>query len=154
MNVNQWRAYLGKFEERLWVLSEVHNVKHGLRIGQVWVFDRQAWVDSITWPEIGDATGHGHLAEKKSTDKRGNPQHRQPNTLQEVSNHCAWIFCWFVTPWQHPWSYQCTYWLVSVHTHGDFIVLPHWATRPPAPWPDILLSHIFLTLSHPVLAIS
>ena len=23
--------------------------------------------------------------------------------------------------------------LVTVHTHGNFIVLPHWETRPPAP---------------------
>ena len=25
------------------------------------------------------------------------------------------------------------YWLVAVRTHGDFIVLPYWNTRPPAP---------------------
>ena len=34
-----------------------------------------------------------------------------------------------------------------VVTDGDFIVLPHCETRPPAPWPHILLSHIILTLS-------
>ena len=27
-----------------------------------------------------------------------------------------------------------------VHTPGDFIVLPHWDTRPPPPWPTISLS--------------
>ena len=26
---------------------------------------------------------------------------------------------------------------MTVSTHGDFIVLPHWETRPPEPWPDI-----------------
>ena len=39
--------------------------------------------------------------------------------------------------------------VLTVWTHGDFIVLPHWETRP---WPDILHSHIILTLSQPVLA--
>ena len=32
-------------------------------------------------------------------------------------------------------SYQDGYRFVTVHTHGDFIVLPHLNTRPPAPWP-------------------
>ena len=37
--------------------------------------------------------------------------------------------------------------VISVRTHGDFIVLPHfdWEMRPPAPWPDIPHSHIILT---------
>ena len=38
-------------------------------------------------------------------------------------------------------SYQVRYGLVTVRTHCDFIVLSHWGTRPPAPWPDIPLSH-------------
>ena len=37
--------------------------------------------------------------------------------------------------------------LVTVLTHGDFIVLPHWNTRLRAPFPAIRLSHIILTTS-------
>ena len=37
---------------------------------------------------------------------------------------------------------------MTVHAHGDFIVLPHWKTRPPAAWPDIPLSHIILHWSN------
>ena len=44
------------------------------------------------------------------------------------------------------------YWLVTVHTHGDFIVLPHRQFRPPAPSPATPLSLIILILSQPVLA--
>ena len=51
-------------------------------------------------------------------------------------------------------SYQDEYRLVTARTHGIFIVLPHWETRPPAPWCDIPLSHIILTQSQQVLAIS
>ena len=29
------------------------------------------------------------------------------------------------------------YRLVTVHSHGDFIVLPHGNARPPGPWPAI-----------------
>ena len=35
--------------------------------------------------------------------------------------------------------------LVTVCTHGDLIVLPHWEIRLPAPWSDIPLSHIILS---------
>ena len=42
--------------------------------------------------------------------------------------------------------------LVTVDTYSDFIVLPHWDTGPPAPWPGLPLSHIILALSHPVLS--
>ena len=38
-----------------------------------------------------------------------------------------------------------------MRTHGDVIVLPHWETKLPAPWPAIPLRHIILTLSQPVL---
>ena len=43
---------------------------------------------------------------------------------------------------------------VIVFTHGDFMVLAHWETTPPASGNDIPLSHIILTLSQPVLAFS
>ena len=32
----------------------------------------------------------------------------------------ALIGCWSCTSLQHLWSYQNVYWLVTVHTHGDF----------------------------------
>ena len=34
------------------------------------------------------------------------------------------------------------------------LMVPHWETRPPAPWPDISLSRIILTLSQPDLVLS
>ena len=43
--------------------------------------------------------------------------------------------------------WQCTVMLT-------LIVLPHWEIMPPAPWSAIPLSHIILTLSHQVLALS
>ena len=43
---------------------------------------------------------------------------------------------------------------VTVHTHGDFIVLPPWEIGSPALLPHIPLSHIVLTLSQPVVALS
>ena len=46
------------------------------------------------------------------------------------------------------------YWLVTVWTHGDFIVLPHWNIRPPTPWSAIPLSQIFQTLTELVIALS
>ena len=36
----------------------------------------------------------------------------------------------------HPRSYQDEYKLVTVHTHGIFIVLLHWESRLPAHYPD------------------
>ena len=36
-------------------------------------------------------------------------------------------------PTPDPRSYQGRYQIVTVHTHGDSIVLPHWDTRPSAP---------------------
>ena len=57
---------------------------------------------------------------------------------------------YFTVLGQAQWGYQ----LVTVHTHGDFIVPAHWKTRPLAPWPAIPLSHIILTLSKPVRVLS
>ena len=45
------------------------------------------------------------------------------------------------------------YRLVTIRTPGDFIMLSHWNTRPPAPWPAVSLSHIILILSQLVLAL-
>ena len=61
---------------------------------------------------------------------------------------------WGFTSLQHLRPYQGRYRLVSVRTHGNFIMLPHWEIRPLTPWPDIPLSNIILTLSEPVLALS
>ena len=50
------------------------------------------------------------------------------------------------------------YRLVTVLTHGDFIVntgdvivLPCWDTRQPGPWPNFTVSNIVLTLNYPAL---
>ena len=58
---------------------------------------------------------------------------------------CSWNF----TFWQHLRSYQDQCRLVTVHTHGNFIVLSQWGKRirPPAPCPNIPFSHIILILS-------
>ena len=55
------------------------------------------------------------------------------------------------TSWQHLKSYQDRYWLVTVQTHGDFIVLPHCEIRLTTPWPDILPSYIALSLRQDIL---
>ena len=51
-------------------------------------------------------------------------------------------------------SYQDGYQLVTVHTHDNIILLPHWEIRLPAPWHDIPFSHIILTPNEPVLTLS
>ena len=66
----------------------------------------------------------------------------------------AKIGCCSFTSLQHVRSYQDRYRLVTMGTHGDFTVLSQWEIRPPAPWPDVPLNHIILTLSHPVLVLS
>ena len=38
------------------------------------------------------------------------------------------------TPLQHLRSYKYRYHLVTVHSHGIFVVLPHWEIRPLALW--------------------
>ena len=61
------------------------------------------------------------------------------------------ITCWFFGAVLHPTNikqYQDAYRLVTVRTHGDVTVLPHYETRLPAPSLDIPLSHIILALSH------
>ena len=57
------------------------------------------------------------------------------------------------TSYQYLRSWQDGYRLVTVATHGDLTVLPQLETRPPAPWPDIPLRQIILTLSQPVLVL-
>ena len=48
------------------------------------------------------------------------------------------LVCCFMLPGhkttnKQTWSYQDGCRLVTVHSHGDFIELPHWEARPPAP---------------------
>ena len=57
------------------------------------------------------------------------------------------VSCWNFTSLQHLRSHQDGHWLVTVRTHDNFIVLPHWEIRPPAQLPNVPLSHIILTLS-------
>ena len=54
--------------------------------------------------------------------------------------HARIFVCVCITSKQHLRLYQDGYRVVTVRIHDDFIVLPHWETRPPAPWPDITLS--------------
>ena len=57
------------------------------------------------------------------------------------------ICCWSFMSLQHLGSYKDGYWLVTVHTHDTFIMLPHWEIRPLTPWHNMPLSHIIQTLS-------
>ena len=56
------------------------------------------------------------------------------------------VCCWSFTSLQHLRSSQDRYWLVTVHTHCNVIVLPHWEIKPRIPWTIIPLHHIILTL--------
>ena len=71
-----------------------------------------------------------------------------------IGNKLWLVGCY--TSWQHARSYQGGYRLVTVHTYGNFIVVSHWWTKPPAPWSVWYPtpSHIILTPSQSVLAIS
>ena len=42
---------------------------------------------------------------------------------------------------------QDGYRILTVHTYGECIVLPHWETRPPAPWHD-MISHSVTSSCH------
>ena len=61
-------------------------------------------------------------------------------TPKVISVSSLMEFC-CCTSLQHLRSYQDEYWLVTLRTHGDFIVLPHWEIRLPEVWPNILLCH-------------
>ena len=52
---------LCKLEEWSWVLLEVLDVKHGLRVWQVRVLDSESRVNSIPGPEVRDAARDRHL---------------------------------------------------------------------------------------------
>ena len=43
------------------------------------------------------------------------------------------VGCWILISLQHLRSYKDQNQLVTVHTDGDFMVLPHWEIRPPKP---------------------
>ena len=59
-----------------------------------------------------------------------------------------WVTCWNFTSWHYLRPYHNEYRLVTVCLKCDFIVLPYWETWPPAPWSDIPLNHITLTLAN------
>ena len=67
--------------------------------------------------------------------------------VSNTINKATRLFVVIFTSWQHLRSYQDGYWVVTVHTHGNFILLPHWDSKLPASWPDFTVSHIILTLS-------
>ena len=67
----------------------------------------------------------------------------------QVSRRWSVYCCLFYILVKHLWSYHYEYRLVTVRTHDDLIVLPHWEFRLQPPWPDIPLKHIILTLSQP-----
>ena len=55
-----------------------------------------------------------------------------PVTPPNPSLSCFLLIVWSLTSLQHLRSNQAGYQLVVLHSHGDFIVLPHWKSRPPA----------------------
>ena len=79
----------------------------------------------------------------------------QVTELWQWWHHCYLLVIWwgmklyFTVVGQAMWGDE--YQLVTECTHGDFIVLPYWYTRPLTPWPTIPLSRIILRLSQPVL---
>ena len=64
----------------------------------------------------------------------------------------GWLLAHPGTSWQHLWSCQDGYWLVTVHTNGDFIVLPHWDTmtwyHTQSHYPGTELTNQFLPYLH------
>ena len=62
--------------------------------------------------------------------------------------------CWGFTSLLHLMWYQDSYRLVTVCTHGDLLVLRYWEIRPLGTCPNTWLSHVILTLSQPMLALS
>ena len=95
-----------------------------------------------------------HLWSRSSVVSGNTSTWRSRVTLANLEASSIISCCWGFTSWQHLRSHQDGYWFVTMCTHSDFTVLPHWATGPPAPATDIPLNHIILTLSQPVLALS
>ena len=50
--------------------------------------------------------------------------------------HTWLVVCWSFKSWQHLRSHQDGHRFVTSSPHGEFMGLPHWETRPPAPWPN------------------
>ena len=51
------------------------------------------------------------------------------------------VGCWQFLSWPYLRSYLDGYRLVTMRTHGDFIVLSQWQTRLPAPWSHYMITH-------------
>ena len=77
--------------------------------------------------------------------------YRTSGVLYPSNTYCyiRLVSCWSFVSWQHGRSYQDWYQLVTVHIHGDFIVLPHWETKPPVPWYSFILSWLWANQSLP-----
>ena len=80
----------------------------------------------------------------------GSPYMSATECVSNVIESVGWLFVEVL----HLRSDQDKYRLVTMHTHGDFVMLPNWETRLPVACPDIPLSRIFLTLNQPVFALS
>ena len=52
---------LSELEEGSLVALEVRDVEHGLRVRQIRVLHRQARVDPVFRPKVGNSTGNGNL---------------------------------------------------------------------------------------------
>ena len=52
----------------------------------------------------------------------------------QPTNSAWYVAWWCLTSYQRLRSYQEGYQLVTLHTHGNFIVLPHWETRLAVQW--------------------
>ena len=66
----------------------------------------------------------------------------------------GWFVCLFILQFYILAQSKVDYRLTTVHTHGDFIMLPNWETRLSASWLDISLSHTILTLGTTFLTLS
>ena len=60
--------------------------------------------------------------------RRIRPPHIERDQREQAEVLCVFCCCWCCcfTSSQHQWSYQDGYQFVTVCTHGNFIMLPHW----------------------------
>ena len=60
--------------------------------------------------------------------------------------------CWNFMSWEYLWSFQDEHQLGTTCIHDNFIVLHHWETRLPAPWPNISCNDIEVTTTYPLMS--
>ena len=57
--------------------------------------------------------------------------------LKVYTHALGWLVCcWSFISWKHLRSCHDGYWVVTVHSNDDFIVLLHWEIRLLTPWPN------------------